>query len=237
MNFNLNNYIKIIQEYKQKNYKFINFNNNVDEYKNIILRHDVDFDIQKAFEMAKAENSEDITSTFFFLLRSDSYNFSEKQNIAYIKKIMDLGHEIGIHFDSTLYNDPALGFELEMNLFKLLTGVDSKVISFHRPNNFYLDNNDLFFGLPHTYQNKFFKDIKYISDSGGAFFYDNPLKCDEFYESKSVQLLIHPIWWTTEGKTNIDKIKSYIESRNDFTSQHVAKNCKPWKQYLDKNMK
>ena len=57
---------------------------------------------------------------------------------------MDLGHEIGIHFDSTLYNDPALGFELEMNLFKLLTGVDSKVISFHRPNNFYLDNNDLF---------------------------------------------------------------------------------------------
>ena len=150
---------------------------------------------------------------------------------------MDLGHEIGIHFDSTLYNDPALGFELEMNLFKLLTGVDSKVISFHRPNNFYLDNNDLFFGLPHTYQNKFFKDINISQIQVEHFFMIIRLNVTSSMKANQFQLLIHPIWWTTEGKTNIDKIKSYIESRNDFTSQHVAKNCKPWKQYLDKNMK
>tara|TARA_B100000963_G_scaffold356638_1_gene377136 strand:- start:28361 stop:29071 length:711 start_codon:yes stop_codon:yes gene_type:complete len=233
MNFTKEKYKKIIEKFQEHDYRFVNFNRAPHQKNEIILRHDVDFSIDKALEIAEIEKQLSVSATYFFLIRSDSYNFIENSNIKKIKKIHTLGHDVSIHFDSTLYKSAEDGFNLEKDIFRLSIGFEPEVVSFHRPNNFYLDNNDNFFGLPHTYQDKFFKNIKYISDSGGGFFYDDPIECQAFKRGDSIQLLTHPIWWTTHGKTNIEKIHNFLRGASEEYSQHFAKNCKPWKKYLN----
>ena len=235
LNFSKLKYKNLIEQFKDKGYKFVDFSRTPNQKKEILLRHDIDFDIGKALEIALLENQLNVASTYFFLIRSDSYNFSTPENIKKIKEIYNLGHKVSIHFDSTLYSSAKAGFTLEKNLFKLLTNLNTEIVSFHRPNNFYLDNNDDFFGVPHTYQDRFFKDIKYISDSGGGFFYDHPTKCDAFKNFDSMQFLTHPIWWTTKGDTNIEKIQSFLKESSKNYSVHFAKNCKPWKEFVNKS--
>lgn len=83
------------------------------------LRHDVDRDIINAQLMAKLEADLGIQSTYFFLHTSEYYTgdvFDE------IKKIADLGHEIGLHNDvlsmayDTKNKDPLFAKRTLMNL-------------------------------------------------------------------------------------------------------------------------
>ena len=78
------------------------------KYKNtkvFLLRHDVDLDIKPAYSLAIIENEYSIKSTFFFLTTSETYNVLSQKNRQLIKKIKALGHEIGLHFDTSVYGN------------------------------------------------------------------------------------------------------------------------------------
>lgn len=64
-----------------------------------ILRHDVDRYPKNALKMAQIERKYDICSTYYF--RSTDSVFDEK----IIKKISDMGHEIGYHYEVLANND------------------------------------------------------------------------------------------------------------------------------------
>ena len=94
-------------EYKLKDNGFVpttdNFN---DEGKiNVFIRHDIDQDLLVALEMAEIENLYGIKSTFFILLTG--YHMStwmkndmtKNKLISILKKMEELGHEIGFHYD------------------------------------------------------------------------------------------------------------------------------------------
>lgn len=232
MIFNLENYKKIIHSFKRSGYEFIFFNEKLNQEGQVILRHDIDFDVDKALEFAKFENKLGVNSTYFFLIRSDSYNFLEPKCLEKIKLIKDLGHQISLHFDPTQYEDFKDGLKNEIKHFEYFTDQKINVISFHRPPKYFLNLDKKIGNIAHTYQKKFFKDIKYISDSGGDFFYENPIECQEFKNFKSIQFLTHPIWWTTTGETNIQKIENFLEEKKSSYSGHIAKNCKPWNKHI-----
>jgi len=59
----------------------------------VILRHDVDSWPVNALQMAKIEHDNGICSTYYFRKHWQSYNES------IIKQIVDLGHEIGYHYE------------------------------------------------------------------------------------------------------------------------------------------
>jgi len=59
----------------------------------IMLRHDVDRKPEKAFKMAELENSLGISSTYYFRVKEEVFI------PAIIKKIADMGHEIGYHYE------------------------------------------------------------------------------------------------------------------------------------------
>ena len=71
---------------------------------NCFLRHDVDFDIESAYDMAVEENRLGICSTYY-ILRTDtaSFSWSKKgaadRGIKMMKIMQDMGHEIGLHYD------------------------------------------------------------------------------------------------------------------------------------------
>ena len=62
-----------------------------------VLRHDIEFSIDRAYELAKVEKELGVTSTYTVQVRNNTYNALSEKNINLVKKIKDLGHHIGLH--------------------------------------------------------------------------------------------------------------------------------------------
>jgi hypothetical protein len=230
---NVDSYKLILRGFLDAGYEARFFNEKHGDNKSIFLRHDIDFDVKYAYEMSRVEDKLNIKSTYFFLLHSKSYNLLESDNIALIKLMMSNGHHIGIHFDPTLYNDIEQGFNRERLLFENVFNIKIDCVSIHRPSEYFLNNKENICGVMHTYNPIYFSDMKYFSDSSGCFKYGHPLESEEFKNRKTIQLLTHPIWWMTTKDGSISKLNEFLESRNNKYKKHVARNCIPYKEYLD----
>lgn len=225
-------YEELLSSFLTKGFRFIKFEGFcASKNSQLILRHDVDFCIELALQMARLEEKIGVTSTYYFLITSDSYNLLSKKNSESVKCIQNMGHSVGLHFDPTHYIDEQQGFEHELELFENNFGT-TKSMSFHRPSQHVLEGVSW---LPSriigAYQEQYFRSIAYISDSGGEFRFGHPLDHSSFENLQNIQLLIHPIWWMTNESHTIPKIKEFLSGNAEVMSDHVAKNCKPWKKY------
>ena len=168
----------------------------------VILRHDIDFSVTKAEEIAMLDYQAGVQSTFFVLLTTPYYNPLDEDNLKTLRRIMALGHEIGLHYDCTGFD--ALTFDEQNRRIQSLTtclgthlGIQVKAIAQHKPAA--AGMHPEFPGYIDPYSQAFFKDIAFISDSRMlfrvkdvyAFFRDNPRS----------QAALHPIWWHAQPKT------------------------------------
>ena len=69
--FSFSEYNQILSGLKNR---FVNFPDAINKKEFIILRHDVEFTISRALDLAKIELEHSIKSTFFFQVISDAYN-------------------------------------------------------------------------------------------------------------------------------------------------------------------
>lgn len=82
-------------------YCFVNFRNyNSRRGPLIINRHDLDFSIHCALDLASIENKIGISSTYFVNPHCEFYNPLERTIADIQLKTQSLGHELGSHFDS-----------------------------------------------------------------------------------------------------------------------------------------
>ena len=191
----------------------------------IYLRHDIDFSPEYALKIALVEAELDIKSTYFFMLSSNTYNCLSKINKEIIEEIKFLGHDISLHFDPSIYNDIHNGLQKEKTIFEDNFSKLVEIVSIHRPGNFLLDNNQKFQGCSHTYEDKFFKELNYISDSGGRDIISRIMNLD----IKDVyQILIHPIWWISEHSSPRKSLDEWINHNNRFIIDEVRNNCKSY---------
>lgn len=195
----------------------------------IYLRHDIDFDCALALKAAEIEADLGISSTYFFLLTSDSYNPFSAFNAECINKIRALGHKISVHFDPLRYDDFRYGLKTEVSVFSSFFNEEVNLVSLHRPNDFFLSFDEEIEGVEHTYQKKYFNDIKYIADSRGEFRFGKPEESQEFQQGKSIHLLTHPIWWTATGNTPQDVMDICIQMRLERFQEHIERNCLVYK--------
>ncbi|MEM9077496.1 MAG: hypothetical protein AAGC43_10670 [Bacteroidota bacterium] len=227
-NTDLNDFKSFLEALKHKKYEFIFFDELTKAKGQLILRHDIDFDTIAALETAEIENELGIKATYFFLVTNGSYNPFDKDNLFRINKIKDLGHKISIHFDPTIYEDFEEGFKMEKKCFETAFKTPVDVISLHRPNDYFQKYDRPISNCEHTYMKKYFRDIKYVSDSGGEFKYGHPFNTAEYEGNKSMHILIHPIWWTYDGNTNHEKLKDFYHKKKEFMKSHYSANCKPF---------
>jgi len=68
-----------------------------------LLRHDIDFDLGKAAEMARIEQMEGVRATYFFLLRTEHYNLLSADGATLVREILEYGHHLGLHFDCAAF--------------------------------------------------------------------------------------------------------------------------------------
>ena len=228
-------YENLLKAFIEQDYETVFFTSDIKSKNHLILRHDIDFDCHYANEIASIENSLNMNATYFFLLCSDSYNLLSKRNKSAVSQIKEKGHKISLHFDPVIYGDDFLeGFRYEREVFEKSFETKIETISIHRPNDFFLKFDEKLDDVEHTYQKKYFEDIKYISDSQGSFRFGHPLESRDFAQKNSIHLLTHPIWWQTAGDSNIRILQNHIENQKTFLHSHVGENCKPYKEYLDK---
>ena len=78
--FTLDNYERLIEIAKKKGFNFISYTDEyVNDRKDILWRHDVEFEPDIAMEMAEIENRLGVKSTYFFQLHSQYYNMSSPE--------------------------------------------------------------------------------------------------------------------------------------------------------------
>ena len=140
-----------------------------------LIRHDVDRFPGRALKMAKLENSIGVRSTYYF--RKKPWVFKP----AIIKEILNLGHEVGYHYENL--SDAGGNLELGMNEFKknlkeFRELAPCKTISMHgRPLNKFdnrllwnLDNHKFLLEelgvLGEIYLDIDYSEMAYISDTG-----------------------------------------------------------------------
>lgn len=177
--------------------------------------------------MAHLERKNNVRSTYFFLLTSGVYNILDKDIINKIIFIKRLGHEIGLHFDPSVYNKRKIlnGLKMELKIFEKLFKKKVKIISFHRPNKNFFTMNKKILGISHTYQKLYSKKISYFADSRNLFRYGHPLKSTDFKNNLNLQILIHPIWWQKKFKIHTNtKIKEFIKKKNQDLKENLLKN-------------
>ena len=194
----------------------------------LLLRHDIDFSLFEAFNLAKLELKLGIKSTFFFMITSNFYNLFSRESKELIKDIKKMGHKISIHFDPTAYKK-INNFKIEKITFEKEFNVNVDIISIHRPNSFLNNNNKKVFGLNQTYQDQYFKNIKYISDSGGK---DVLPMLDKYFKDTNrngLHLLIHPIWWNTVSLTPTETLNRWKNNYLNFITKEIRLNCKTYK--------
>lgn len=203
--FRLSNYKRCITESLCQGYTYLTvenfFSNTPLSKKNIILRHDIDTQLDVAVKMAEIEFELNVSATYFFRLHSHGYNFLCIKDLNKIKKIISLGHEIGLHYESDFYimnnKDTIESIEKEIEFMNYFLNKDIKSVCPHEPT-----RTDCFHiaGLKYNqaYDQKLFKAFKYISDSSCRW------RDGTFYENivaghKNLYVLTHPYWWYNDS--------------------------------------
>lgn len=214
----------LLDQFLAAGYRFSAFEK-APEARTVFLRHDIDFSLDHALRCARVEQEMGIAATYFFMLSSNFYNLHSQRSRAIVDEIAALGHHVRLHYDPTAHRDLDEGFDLERRTFERLFGVTLDVVSLHRPRDF-LDNPDRqLAGVTHTYQSCYFREMAYLSDSGGSFKYGHPLASPAFQERRPIHLLLHPIWWVSVGATPSEKLRKWQAELHELLDEETALNC------------
>ena len=135
--FTTDNYRALIR-LARDNYNFVFYDNIPFDNKFVLWRHDCDYSLNRAAKLAKIENEEGVCSTYFINLHCEFYNPLEESQTRLIRLILNLGHQIGIHFDAAFYNitlesDINEHLSYEAQLLEHFFGIQPKAFSFHNP--------------------------------------------------------------------------------------------------------
>lgn len=216
MYFTYDGYLKLINLLKEKNYQFCNYLNCDNYDKPVIFRHDIDYLLKKALEMARLEYKNNIISTFFVLLSTDFYNVFSKKSNKILKEIMGLGHHIGLHFDEKRYEisggkELEYWVERESEILAYAIGKEIEVVSMHRPSKWIVESDIQFERIINSYSKKFLSDFKYLSDSRMRW-REDVLGIVESEKYNKLHILTHSFWYSHKNETINEKLLGFIDN-------------------------
>lgn len=230
MRFNLDSYKHLLNAFLTEGYKFQFFSDlrNANSI-SILLRHDIDNDLSAALRMAQLEAELGINSTYFLMLRSPLYNVFGRENRLRVEKIIDLGHEIGLHYDQGF--DEKRGFSIdrtqkalhfEAAILSQELGIKISAVSFHQPGQTVLEAKLTTDPLVNTYDKVTLSDFMYFSDSNRIFPFEKYLSsCGRSLRTDTpskIQLLTHPMWWVYDEE-NTARVWNRVFDANFRTAQ------------------
>ena len=203
------------------------YENNIPKF--CVLRHDIEFSVDRALKMARIEIDElDVKSTYTVQLRNNTYNALSQKNIEAIGEIEEMGHYIGLHQNppSDIPDDHLVDYIMkDIETLEHYYGFEVDRYAFHRcgSNPGILEKYVEVPDKINCYAKEFFHyfqgetpselNVHYVADSNHKWKYGHPLYLN-FDKVNKLQLLTHPYSWSVEGiEDNYDNYKLLIEER------------------------
>tara|TARA_B110000879_G_C11067136_1_gene469160 strand:+ start:279 stop:1088 length:810 start_codon:yes stop_codon:yes gene_type:complete len=182
----------------------------------IFIRHDVDRFPLNSLKTAQLENKLGIRTSYYFRITKGSFN------VAIIKKIAALGHEIGYHYEDLSSNNGIVqkaisSFKKNLNLFKEITEIKSvvmhgKPMSKFNNKNLLKETDFQMLGLVGDAMLSIdYKNIFYFTDSGRSWSSSSPNLRDKV-ESNLANSSVH----------STDELINFIEKNNQFPTALVT---------------
>jgi hypothetical protein len=144
-----------------------------------------------------------------------------------IFKIIEYGHDIGLHFDPDFYNlinsEDHLEYYLkvEKKLIEEIFQIEINVFSFHNPDigNWLQVDKEQIAGMVNTYSSYIRRKYAYCSDSNGYWRFKRLEDVLSKAEDDKLQILTHPCWWSPDSPSSPrDRVSRCINGRAE--NQH-----------------
>jgi hypothetical protein len=173
MDFTIDKYQELLQSLRINSSNFLTFHEFLQKGKEscIVLRHDVDLLPENSMKFAEIQFELGIRGTYYFRIVSESFN----EGI--VRKISDLGHEIGYHYETmdscNGYIDKAFDeFQRNLEIFRKLYPVTT--ICMHGSPKSKFDNKDIWNNYDYEslgiigepYLDIDFNQVFYLTDTG-----------------------------------------------------------------------
>lgn len=226
MNFTFQSYRELVHTILLNGYEITDYHSYKGAKNPCILRHDIDMDLCKAAEFAEIErgilgDDKKLNATYFVLISSDLYNPFSKEGIACLKRIVESGHEIGLHFDEKKYMgdeefNPIIcrtQVKKEISLLSEIINSRVRVVSMHRPSKQFLESRMDFGEVVNSYSAPFFEQFKYLSDSR-MFWRENIEDVVKSKQEQALHVLTHPFWYSFTEKTLRQSLYDFIGQGN-----------------------
>lgn len=184
----------------------------------VYLRHDVDNTLQAALRMAETEANAEAPATYLVMVRSENYNPFTPANVRRLRRIRDLGHEIGLHFAVQAHDCAAVAKDLpscvreDAALLELALGEQVRVFSFHNPavrEQYTIEVP----GLVNAYADRFFADACYLSESNMRWPSGSPIDVLASGEDSVVQILVHPLSYSADLRSDRDVLLWFLREK------------------------
>lgn len=184
-----------------RSYRFVRYTEIPAEERFVLWRHDVDYSLNRSLRLAEIEHEAGVAATYFVNPHCEFYNLLEKDQRRICRRLVELGHDIGLHFDAEYHDVEDEGqldrlVAVEAALLADICGTAIKVFSFHNPTDFLLScERDAYGGLINCYSASFKVRLAYCSDSNGYWRFRRLRDVLEQASDPRLQVLTHPGWW------------------------------------------
>lgn len=228
--FTLDAYLDILLEARAAGYRIARFCDDprpTADAPMLLLRHDLDHDLDSALVMGEREAANGIASTYFVQVTCPFYNLLAPSGREALRELVARGHEIGLHYEPHRYAaiDAAADLRRDLALLESLSGMPVTAAAQHLP--IAGGRLDLAGIVAHdAYAPRFIRDpFAYVSDSLMRWREQTPL--DVVASRRSFQFLAHPECWMGHGPT-IDVVldalaaRSLAQTRSQFRATRRA---------------
>ncbi|HXU87953.1 MAG TPA: hypothetical protein VFQ62_03810 [Methylomirabilota bacterium] len=210
--YSLDTYRSLLELAQQQGYRFVSFLEAPDALpKSIYLRHDIDFSVTAAVELARVNAALGVQGTFFVLLRSEIYNVLSPRALESVGELRRLGQRLAFHcWAPSLGDRDALARAVLEDFSVLQTALRpvDRVFSWHNPSGSSVEGRiDLEVPtLVNAYGGRFAHEIRYVSDSNMRNSVADLCAHLRNDAADSLQLLLHPINWVVGGESVADML-------------------------------
>jgi hypothetical protein len=210
MDYSLESYRLIIERALGAGYRFLPFTlDAAPKAKRIYLRHDVDYSLEMALELARVNAALGVSGTFCVLLRSQIYNLLSSWSLELVEQLHGLGQHIALHATTSKSEVNEIETELRADFEFARRNIPmmSEVFCWHNPTSDVLEQTASFermAGLVNAYGTRFTRDMAYFSDSNMRHSVEDFLGYVEGAEHTALQLLFHPFNWVAGGSSMRD---------------------------------
>ncbi len=235
--FTLDSYSALLK-YFQRSHTYTTFSqyDDIDAQRTILLRHDIDFSLDHALELAQIEAELGISATYFLLFSAPYYNLLGAGSSSVPRRLRELGHEVGLHYDVAVIEAGGSAEPLEVLLAQArllgeLSGTPVATIAQHNPS---LNGRDPFAAAApfiNAYDERFVQQMGYYSDSCMAW-------RDSFIEAAEqdsfpdrVHLLIHPIIWTEQLLSREQKLERMYNAAANAVRDSLGLTQEIWRNH------